>query len=173
MKNLEFRGDGGLYKIDAKRSREAVSSLRAVKATSAPGYKPVVKSLSGPPDAARDLSDAAHELSDEAHEASGMSEEELNDRPGPKGEDAPKKLHEMAGRAHLEAAAAHEREAKDADVEVGRNLNTPLESFHEKQAEDHRKAAREHLAKAEEHAKQAGGEWDESKHPRDSSGKFA
>jgi hypothetical protein len=53
----------------------------------------------------------------------------------------------VAGEAHLKAAKAHE-------------------------ALGHEGAARDHRERAAEHAKEAGGDWDESKHPRGPDGKF-
>jgi hypothetical protein len=60
--------------------------------------------------------------------------------------------HKEAGERHLVAAAAHE-------AQTGTGIGT-------------KGAANYHRSEAAEHARSAGGEWDESKHPRDKGGKF-
>jgi len=68
------------------------------------------------------------------------------------------KLHAAAGEAHLEAAKAHN--------EARWQTNDPAKaSVHERREADHKQQASEHAA-------EAGGEWDEGKHPRDPNGKF-
>lgn len=97
-------------------------------------------------------SGASNALSKAAYKASSEAKKEENrfERSTSVGSDVQwerqgvEEAHKAAGEAHLAAAA----------VATG-------------------KARIEHLAKAAEHAEAAGGEWDESKHPRDENGKFS
>lgn len=88
-------------------------------------------------------------------------------------DEAAEKLRQKSvGEAHLEAASIHEKAAKSfRKLEASKGSGVRL-SF-AGAAADHEKEAAEHKAAAAEAASKAGGEWDESKHPRDENGKFA
>ena len=68
--------------------------------------------------------------------------------------------HAQAGEGHLLAAAAHKA------------LGDTPSKFEKLQGGASKDLVAHHLEKAAEHAAAAGGEWDESKHPRDENGKF-
>lgn len=112
---------------------------------------------------AQRLSKNANRSSFAAKEAENREARQIGKREGDNAERMTRIAHKLAGEDHLKAAEAHEEASRVAQ----RDPSPDAEEVH-----NHEESAEIHRAKAAEHAEQAGGEWDESKHPRDENGKF-
>ena len=181
---LEFRRDGGLYKTDAKTLKDVIATApphERVKLEQGLGHKDPSE---GPPDEAKRQAGNASRRAAFVARTAAKNNIALAERQIGQGNmvssaklalaDA-KELHEKGDHEH---AAARAKDSLGYSVGIGhidheeaRHNIDVVHSLHKEAGEAHLAAGDKE--KAAEHAAAARGAWDEDKHPRDSSGKFA